>query len=218
MCGRGRVGVRAKVRPIRFHDLRHTTASLLMMSGANPAAVQRIMRHSDPRITTETYGHLSPSYLRAEVDRLSFMLPANLTGGQDTRPAGAVVVGPQGAAPVAASLLQAPIGASGTPVARGANPQDLQALALVQDLDAASTPSLSRGERGSWAPEDSGWIDSLVKVTGSSSAPRPRRRVRGDEVPPRVSGQAGDGGPRHRWRSPSPSALDDGYQRESCHG
>ena len=62
------------VRPIRFHDLRHTTASLLMMAGANPAAVQRILRHSDPRITTEVYGHLAPGYLRAEVDRLAFGL------------------------------------------------------------------------------------------------------------------------------------------------
>jgi integrase len=44
---------KAHVRSIRFHDLRHTTASLLMMGGANPAAVQRILRHSDPRITTE---------------------------------------------------------------------------------------------------------------------------------------------------------------------
>ena len=43
-----------------------------MMAGANPAAVQRIMRHSDPRITTEVYGHLAPGYLQAEVDRLSF--------------------------------------------------------------------------------------------------------------------------------------------------
>lgn len=63
---------KTKVRPIRFHDLRHTTASLMMMAGANPAAVQRILRHSDPRITTEIYGHLSPGYLRAEVDRLAF--------------------------------------------------------------------------------------------------------------------------------------------------
>ncbi len=60
------------VRPIRFHDLRHTTASLLIMSGANLPAVQRILRHSDPKITTELYGHLAPEYLRAEVDRLSF--------------------------------------------------------------------------------------------------------------------------------------------------
>jgi integrase len=61
-----------QVRRIRFHHLRHTTASLLMMRGANPAAVQRILRHSDPRITTETYGHLAPDYLKSEIDRLSF--------------------------------------------------------------------------------------------------------------------------------------------------
>src|SRR5689334_22042059 len=48
------------------------TANLLMMSGANPAAVQRIMRHKDPRLTTEVYGRLAPEYLRAEVDRLNF--------------------------------------------------------------------------------------------------------------------------------------------------
>jgi integrase len=34
-----------------------------MMAGVNPAAVQRILRHSDPRITTEVYGHLVPGYL-----------------------------------------------------------------------------------------------------------------------------------------------------------
>jgi integrase len=64
------------VRPIRFHHLRHTTASLLMMAGANPAAVQRIMRHSDPRLTTEVYGHLAPGYLRSEIDRLQLAPPA----------------------------------------------------------------------------------------------------------------------------------------------
>ena len=53
-----------EVRKIRFHHLRHTTASLLLMSGADLAAVQRIMRHQDPRLTTEVYGHLSANYLR----------------------------------------------------------------------------------------------------------------------------------------------------------
>ncbi len=69
---------KAKVRRSQFHDLRHTTASLLMMAGVNPGAVQRILRHSDPRITTETYGHLQPDYLRSEIDRLCFgTAPAN---------------------------------------------------------------------------------------------------------------------------------------------
>jgi integrase len=51
---------------------RHTTGSLLIMSGADLAAVQRILRHADPKLTTEVYAHLAPEYLRAEVDRLSF--------------------------------------------------------------------------------------------------------------------------------------------------
>ncbi len=63
---------KAKVRPLRFHDLRHTTASLLMQAGASPAAVQRILRHRDVRITTDVYGHLAPKFLRAEVDKLTF--------------------------------------------------------------------------------------------------------------------------------------------------
>ncbi len=66
----------AKIRPIRFHDLRHTTASLLMQAGANPAAVQRILRHADPKTTTSIYGHLAPGYLKSEVDLLAFGLIA----------------------------------------------------------------------------------------------------------------------------------------------
>ncbi len=61
-----------EVRKIRFHHLRHTTASLLLMSGADLVAVQRIMRHTDPRLTTEVYGHLSTNYLKKEIQRLSF--------------------------------------------------------------------------------------------------------------------------------------------------
>jgi integrase len=49
-----------QVRPIRFHHLRHTTASLLLMRGADVPAVPKILRHSDPRLTTETYSHLVP--------------------------------------------------------------------------------------------------------------------------------------------------------------
>jgi integrase len=84
---------KAVVRPIRFHSLRHTTASLLMMAGANPASVQRILRHSDPRITTEVYGHLVPEYLRDEVNRLKFDPPNALQEDADLdSPFGAPVV------------------------------------------------------------------------------------------------------------------------------
>jgi hypothetical protein len=40
------------------------------------AAVQRIMRHQDPRTTTEFYGHLAAHYLKREIERLNFGPPA----------------------------------------------------------------------------------------------------------------------------------------------
>ena len=81
-----------EVRKLRFHHLRHTTASLLLMQGADLAAVQRIMRHQDPRITTEVYGHLAPGYLKKEIDRLRFEPlpgPQSDAGGAVQAPAAA---------------------------------------------------------------------------------------------------------------------------------
>ncbi len=61
----------AQVRKVRFHDTRHTTASILILLGASPAAVQKILRHSDIRITMEIYAHLNPTYVREELEKLT---------------------------------------------------------------------------------------------------------------------------------------------------
>jgi integrase len=101
--------VTSLVRPIRFHDLRHTTGSLLTMRGANLHSVQRILRHSDPRTTAGTYLHLEPGYLRREIDLLSFA-PTDSSPAEsvpDTRTTS------PGAAPFAAILLLGP-GEGGT--------------------------------------------------------------------------------------------------------
>ncbi len=63
---------RAKSRPLRFHELRHTFGSLLIMSGANLVSVQKLLGHSNPKITAETYAHFAPDYLLAEVNLLRF--------------------------------------------------------------------------------------------------------------------------------------------------
>src|SRR6266496_4501887 len=64
------------VRHIRFHDLRHTYGSVLLMFGANLVSVQRLLGHSDPRITERRYGHLLPDFMKSEVDRLRFGIDA----------------------------------------------------------------------------------------------------------------------------------------------
>ncbi len=86
------------VRPLRFHDLRHTTASLLIMNGASLVAVQRILRHSDPRTTAKIYVHLLPDYSRDQINLLSFDNPANEV---TSRPSSA-----SPAAPCAATVVQ----------------------------------------------------------------------------------------------------------------
>jgi len=57
-------------------DLRHTYGSVLLMFGANLVSVQRLLGHSDPRITERRYSHFSPDFMGAEVNRLQFGLPA----------------------------------------------------------------------------------------------------------------------------------------------
>ena len=49
---------RAKLREIRFHDLRHTYASLLIDQGEHPKYIQGQMGHASINITMDVYGHL----------------------------------------------------------------------------------------------------------------------------------------------------------------
>lgn len=42
----------------RFHDLRHTFASLMLMAGANPKVVSEALGHSSVGFTLDAYSHL----------------------------------------------------------------------------------------------------------------------------------------------------------------
>jgi integrase len=46
------------IQPLRWHDLRHTYASMLIASGASITFVSRQMGHASPHITLRVYGHL----------------------------------------------------------------------------------------------------------------------------------------------------------------
>jgi integrase len=52
---------RVDVRSIRFHDLRHTCATLLLSRGVSPRMVMDIPGHSQIAVTLNTYGHVIPA-------------------------------------------------------------------------------------------------------------------------------------------------------------
>jgi integrase len=69
-CGM-RLWPKAIPRPMRFHDLRHSTATILLRAGVDLHRVQRILRHADVRLTVQTYGHLVVEDLRDAADRIA---------------------------------------------------------------------------------------------------------------------------------------------------
>jgi integrase len=51
---------RADLAPLRFHDLRHTYAALMVAAGAHPKLLQAQLGHTSINVTLNTYGHLFP--------------------------------------------------------------------------------------------------------------------------------------------------------------
>jgi integrase len=60
---------RSGLTGLRFHDLRHTYAALMVAAGAHPKYLQAQMGHSSIGVTLDLYGHLFRTqigmYLRA---------------------------------------------------------------------------------------------------------------------------------------------------------
>lgn len=65
---------RAGLREIRFHDLRHAFASLMLSQGTRPDLVSRMLGHSSPAITMSVYAHLLPGDEAAAMKRLDAAL------------------------------------------------------------------------------------------------------------------------------------------------
>ena len=66
--------VRAGLPDIRFHDLRHTCATLMLFVGTNPKVVQEMLGHANVSITLDTYSHLLPNMQGEAVGRLDNLL------------------------------------------------------------------------------------------------------------------------------------------------
>lgn len=65
---------KADVPKIRFHDLRHTVATLMLSRNINPKVVKEILGHSDIRVTLDTYSHVLPSVHKETAQQYGNML------------------------------------------------------------------------------------------------------------------------------------------------
>ena len=65
---------RSGVKRIRFHDLRHSTASLLLSLDVHPKIVQELLGHSTIGVTMDIYSHSMPSLQEEAVTRLDTLL------------------------------------------------------------------------------------------------------------------------------------------------
>ena len=65
---------RANLPRIRFHDLRHTAATLLLGRGVHPKIVSEMLGHSQIAITLDLYSHVTPTMQRQAVEALEAAL------------------------------------------------------------------------------------------------------------------------------------------------
>ncbi len=65
---------RAELPRIRFHDLRHTCATLLLSRNVNPKIVQEMLGHANISETMDTYSHVLPSMQETAVSAMESAL------------------------------------------------------------------------------------------------------------------------------------------------
>jgi integrase len=71
---------KAELPDVRFHDLRHTAATLMLQQGIHPKVVQERLGHSDISMTLNTYSHVMPGMQDEAAGKLDELLtPINVS-------------------------------------------------------------------------------------------------------------------------------------------
>ena len=78
-----RMARRAGLEGIRFHDLRHTFASLMLLRGAKPKVVSEALGHASVAFTMDTYSHIISGMQEEAMALLDEVLPAGKNGASE---------------------------------------------------------------------------------------------------------------------------------------
>jgi integrase len=64
----------AGLQAIRFHDLRHSAATLLLAQGVSPRYISDLLGHSQVSFTMQTYAHVLPHVQREVAAKMDEIL------------------------------------------------------------------------------------------------------------------------------------------------
>jgi integrase len=64
----------ANIPHVRFHDLRHTAATLLLAQGVDPRTIMETLGHSQISLTLNTYAHVLPALQSDAADKMDAIL------------------------------------------------------------------------------------------------------------------------------------------------
>lgn len=79
-----RIATQAGLGHVRFHDLRHTFASLMLLRGAKPKVISEALGHASVGFTMDIYSHIIEGMQQDAMALLDEVLPAgiNITHNQ----------------------------------------------------------------------------------------------------------------------------------------
>jgi len=174
--------VTALPRKVRLHDMRHSTATILLRAGVPLHHVQRIMRHADPQTTASTYAHLVTPDLRRAM--------APLEGGTNQTQQPPNPDSPQGAAMQNDSTIPARFERA-TPGFGGRDLHRVETRAAVRAVSNGAVPRTSEEGELSVSRAEVSPAQSVLAQTRHSSAaqgeirslPRPASGPRSDIDP-----------------------------------
>lgn len=84
-----RHSIKADIKPIEVHSIRHSSTAYLISQGVAPMVIKERMGHKDIRITLNTYGHLYPSEQRKVADMMDQIIQQKLESTENgNAPAG----------------------------------------------------------------------------------------------------------------------------------
>ncbi len=80
----------AGLRTIRFHDLRHSTATLLLEQGVDLVVIKELLGHAHIGVTAGIYAHVRLRLQRQAIDTLNDALSATNNAPEDPSATAAV--------------------------------------------------------------------------------------------------------------------------------